>query len=183
MEEERALTELNQVKAAMHPIREKMLEVLLDGPATPTEVSRRVGVAPNKGAYHMHVLAKAGLVELTETRSIGGVTEKYFSRTARRFRYDPPKDTVEFGDAMALVSREFNLLIADLKAALDKSPEHAGHISVQKVRATPEERAHAARYVEHLTNQMDEAVTRCPGRQFRLVLAWVPVKQEEDNHP
>lgn len=183
MEEERALTDVAQVKAAMHPLREKMLEALIDGPATATEVARRVGVAPNKAAYHMQVLEKAGLVVLTETRSIGGVTEKYFARTARRFRYDPKTDAVELNDALAVVRREFNLLLADMQAALATYPEDAGHVSIQKLRATADQREHVSRYTDHLLKQVDEAIANRPGKQFRLILAWVPVKQEEGNKP
>jgi DNA-binding transcriptional ArsR family regulator len=60
--------ELNDPKALRgiaHPVRVRLLEELIGGPATATELSERIGESPANCSWHLRQLAKYGFVEET----------------------------------------------------------------------------------------------------------------------
>lgn len=77
-----------QVRAALPPIRRRLLE-LLRQPASAAELSRRTGIARQKLNYHLRVLERAGLVELVETRQRRGCVERVLRATADELVVDP----------------------------------------------------------------------------------------------
>jgi DNA-binding IclR family transcriptional regulator len=66
MENRMALTDPAQIKAALHPLRQRLIKALDGGPATPSELARRVGIAASKAHYYIGVMEKAGMVRLVE---------------------------------------------------------------------------------------------------------------------
>lgn len=67
------------------PFRLNVLRLLMHRPATLTQLGKTLGVHPAQVRYHLKQLEGAGLVELTETRVVGGYVEKYYQATARAF--------------------------------------------------------------------------------------------------
>lgn len=51
-------------RAVCDPHRRRLLEALVGGPATVTELSRRLGSSRQMTAYHAGVLVEAGLMEM-----------------------------------------------------------------------------------------------------------------------
>jgi DNA-binding transcriptional ArsR family regulator len=170
-----------QVKAVLHPLRGEMLKALARGPATPSEVARAIGIPANKAHYHMNVLEKAGLVRLAETRAVGSVTEKYYERVAQRFQYEVRNDPSRASAALPMVEKQLAGLVADLKASIARgeaaSPDaflRIGHMAPgDKAMATVEEA-----WAE-LRKAVDSAGELHPDQKFRLVMAWVPITEEE----
>lgn len=59
-------TDPRELRALAHPLRIRLMEELaLDGPATATELSARVGESPANCSWHLRQLAKYGYVEET----------------------------------------------------------------------------------------------------------------------
>lgn|GEM_PF-4848938 len=83
MEDLKTLTTQEQARAVLPPLRQQILQQLKSGPATPSDVARAIGIAPNKAHFHVRTL-----VRLVETRTTGIVTEHFFARTARQFEVD-----------------------------------------------------------------------------------------------
>lgn len=79
------LTTIPQVRAVAEPLRESLLDLLLDRAATVTELATAVGRPKGTVAYHVKVLTAAGLVRAVRTRRVRAVTETYYGRTARLF--------------------------------------------------------------------------------------------------
>ena len=67
-----------QLHAIGSLVRHRVLRVLRDGPATVTQIAGRLGIAKGSSNYHVKVLAKAGLIEVVDTRKVRGVTELYY---------------------------------------------------------------------------------------------------------
>lgn len=77
-----------QVKAALAPIRRRLLE-LLRQPASATKLAKQTGLTRQKLNYHLRVLERAGLVELVETRQRRGCVERVLRATAAELVVDP----------------------------------------------------------------------------------------------
>jgi DNA-binding transcriptional ArsR family regulator len=78
------VSSLDQVAALTHPIRRNILAELAE-PASPAEVARRLGLAPQLANYHVRALVEAGLAERVETRQKRNLLEHRFRAVARSF--------------------------------------------------------------------------------------------------
>jgi DNA-binding transcriptional ArsR family regulator len=65
-------------KALSHPVRVRILDVLQQHPASPTELSKSLGTTLGATAYHVRTLHKLGLIKLVEERRRGGAVEHYY---------------------------------------------------------------------------------------------------------
>jgi DNA-binding transcriptional ArsR family regulator len=80
-----ALTKPSQVKAIGHPLRTTILSLLHERAATVAELAAAVDRPKSTVAFHVKVLAEAGLVRVVRTRRVRAVDERFYGRTARMF--------------------------------------------------------------------------------------------------
>jgi DNA-binding transcriptional ArsR family regulator len=65
-EADRSIADPSALKALAHPLRVRLLATLREaGPATATELAKRLGTESGSTSYHLRVLAKHGFVEDT----------------------------------------------------------------------------------------------------------------------
>ena len=64
--------------AAVHPLRFRILELLREGPATASQLGRRLGESSGTTSYHLRVLARSGTIE--EDTSLGTRRERWWRR-------------------------------------------------------------------------------------------------------
>jgi DNA-binding transcriptional ArsR family regulator len=98
-----ALTSPAQVKAIGHPLRTTILGLLHERAATVTELAVAVERPKSTVAYHVKVLAEAGLVQVVRTRRVRAIEERFYGRTARMFYVSV--DRIQEGDDLP---RDFN---------------------------------------------------------------------------
>lgn len=67
-----------QLHAVGNLVRQRIIRVLREGPATVTQVAKFLEITKGNAGYHMKVLAGAGLVRAVDTRKVRGVTEIYY---------------------------------------------------------------------------------------------------------
>lgn len=106
LEERRVVNDPAQVKAVFHPLREVLLELLLDRAASVQELATAVDRPKSSVAYHVKVLADAGLLKVVRTRTVRGQEESFYGRTARLFsvgdvRVERPVGSPGFFEAAA----------------------------------------------------------------------------------
>ena len=77
------LHSFEQVKLLADKRRMAVLQLLMTQPATLQQLGDRLGQSPAWVRHHLKVLEAAGLVELTEVRTTGTVTEKFYRARAR----------------------------------------------------------------------------------------------------
>lgn len=71
-----------QLRALAHPLRLQLLDVLRsEGPATASQLARRLGESSGATSYHLRALHRAGMVEEAEQRN---ARERWWQRTAER---------------------------------------------------------------------------------------------------
>lgn len=117
MLQEYVLQDADQVSALAHPLRLRVLNLLYDQPHTNQQLAEQLGESPARLHFHVRELARTGLIELVEERPKGGVLEKYYLATARRFRLAPTLS----GEARAQGMDEVTWEVArqDLMRAMD----------------------------------------------------------------
>src|SRR5689334_14550913 len=71
-----------QLRALAHPLRLQLLQVLhAEGPATASQLGRRLGESSGSTSYHLRALHRAGMVEEAEQRN---ARERWWQRTPGR---------------------------------------------------------------------------------------------------
>ena len=76
-----------QFKALGEPVRWRMLGVIQHRPATAKQIADILHMAPGTINHHLQVLESAGLVQVVARRQTHGIVAKYYTRTARVFKF------------------------------------------------------------------------------------------------
>jgi DNA-binding transcriptional ArsR family regulator len=83
----------DRLKALGDPLRGHICDLVLERAMSVTEIAERVGRPRGSVAYHVDVLVDAGLLQVTHTRRVRAVDERFYGRTARTFLLpDTPGD-------------------------------------------------------------------------------------------
>jgi putative molybdopterin biosynthesis protein len=85
MDSVETLHAFEQIKLLADARRLAILRLLMAGPATLTQLAGRLEHSPAWVRHHMKALQAAGLVELSEIRTTGAVTEKFYRARAGAF--------------------------------------------------------------------------------------------------
>jgi DNA-binding transcriptional ArsR family regulator len=72
-----------QMKALADPLRMQICDLVLERAMSVTELAERVGRPKGTVAYHVDVLADAGLLKIVRTRKVRAVEERFYGRVAR----------------------------------------------------------------------------------------------------
>src|SRR2546422_9297326 len=83
---------VQQFKAISDPIRSRILGIIQNQPATAKQIADRLGASPGAIGHHLHVLEAAGLAQVVARRLVRGIVANYYTRTARIFKYDLPRE-------------------------------------------------------------------------------------------
>jgi DNA-binding transcriptional ArsR family regulator len=81
-----------QFKAISDPIRSRILGIIQNQPATAKQIADSLGASPGAIGHHLHVLEAAGLAQVVARRLVRGIVANYYTRTARIFTYDLPRE-------------------------------------------------------------------------------------------
>ncbi|MET0422580.1 MAG: helix-turn-helix domain-containing protein [Actinoplanes sp.] len=79
------VTAPEQLRAIADPLRGTLLELLLERAATVTEMARAVDRPKSSVAYHVNLLAEAGLLRVVRTRRVRAIEERFYGRVARTY--------------------------------------------------------------------------------------------------
>jgi DNA-binding transcriptional ArsR family regulator len=86
--------------AALDPVRARLLGELAV-PASAAGLAARVGIARQKVNYHLKALEAHGLVELSEERRHGGITERVLQASAASYVVSPAAVSASAADPEA----------------------------------------------------------------------------------
>lgn len=71
-----------RLKALGNPLRSLILDLVLERAMTVTELAERVRKPRGTVAHHVDVLVDAGLLQITRTRRVRAIDERFYGRTA-----------------------------------------------------------------------------------------------------
>jgi DNA-binding transcriptional ArsR family regulator len=74
-----------QLRAIADPLRDTILDLLLERAATVAELATAVERPKSTVAHHVNVLLDAGMLRVVRTRRVRAIDERYYGRTARVF--------------------------------------------------------------------------------------------------
>jgi DNA-binding transcriptional ArsR family regulator len=77
------MTRPDQLRAMGHPLRTAVLGLLHERAASVTELASALERPKSTVAYHVNVLADAGLIRVVRTRRVKAIDERFYGRTAR----------------------------------------------------------------------------------------------------
>ncbi len=83
---------MQQFKAISDPVRERILGIIQQQPATAKQIAERLNASPGAIGHHLHVLEEAGLAKVVARRFVRGTVANYYTRTARLFVFEFPKE-------------------------------------------------------------------------------------------
>jgi DNA-binding transcriptional ArsR family regulator len=167
---------------ALHPVRLQILE-RLEQPASPSTLSKTLGIPRQHLNYHMRELEEAGLVELLEEKKKGSVTERIYRSTARTYvigpkalgelRADPDTMQDRFSSEylIALGSRLIED-VAELRAERQPLPALALETSVNF--ASDSDRSAFMRELTAARSRLIAAYHHDDGEEFRMIVAAHP---------
>ena len=88
------ITTLEQFKAISHPLRTRILGIIQQQPATAKQIADRLRASTGSIGHHLKLLEEAGLAQIVAKRVTHGIIAKYYTRTAKVFDFDLPKEWV-----------------------------------------------------------------------------------------
>lgn len=83
LDEMLVVTAPDQLRALADPLRTVLLDLLHERAATVTELAEAVSRPRSTVAYHVNLLAGAGLLRVVRTRRVRAIEERYYGRAAR----------------------------------------------------------------------------------------------------
>lgn len=112
---------LEALKVFSDPLRQQIIETLLDGSKTVKQIAADLDLAPTKLYYHVNLLEEHGLIQVTETRIVSGIIEKHYLAAAREFAIErtllTPGQTSD-GEALKVA---FDAMIQPIRSDLSRS--------------------------------------------------------------
>ena len=105
-----------RLKALGDPLRQLILDLVLERSMTVTELAERVQRPRGSVAHHVDLLLEVGLLQVTRTRKVRAMDERFYGRTARTISFPSHAhdgDLPFFADARA---------VADLEAMAADAP-------------------------------------------------------------
>ena len=85
LEDLRIVSSPQELRAMAEPLRNTILDLLLERAATVSELAAAVNRPKSTVAHHVSVLADAGMLKVVRTRRVRAIDERFYGRTARIF--------------------------------------------------------------------------------------------------
>ncbi len=82
------ITTLEALKVFSDPLRQQIIEALLDSPRTVKQIASELELVPTKLYYHINLLEEHGFIRVIDTRIVSGIIEKRYGVSARTFTID-----------------------------------------------------------------------------------------------
>jgi DNA-binding transcriptional ArsR family regulator len=175
----REIRDPRALRAIAHPVRIRLLEELLAGSATATELAERVGESPANCSWHLRQLARYGYVE----EAGGGSGRQRPWRLvveSKTWGEDGSPEAAIAGDAAAemLLDREYEVMRGWFAGRRSDAPEwrRAGFVNISQLWLTADELAAMSDEIgeiltRHFDRLADESLRPDGARLVRFV-AW-----------
>lgn len=156
----RILTTMQEFKAVSDDTRSRILGLIQQQPATAKQLADRLGSTPGAIGHHLHLLEAAGLTQVVARRFIRGTVANYYTRTARMFIFDFPREIKGDNPADDICLRKITHLQDELTDALaERKDDPYLHSAFLHLRLTPE-RANV--YYQRLKILVEDMIHEAP---------------------
>ena len=143
---------LQQFKAISDPVRSRILGMIQNQPATAKQIADSLQASPGAIGHHLHVLEGAGLAQVVARRLIRGIVANYYTRTARIFKYDLPREiTGNTSINLDIMSKAYE---EQAEAEANEEEDIYRCASFPHVRLTPQRAANYSKRIQTLVDDL-----------------------------
>ena len=156
-----------QFKAISDPMRSRILGIIQNQPATAKQIADSLGASPGAIGHHLHVLEAAGLAQIVARRLVRGIVANYYTRTARIFTYDLPREVA--GDTsinLDIIAKAYEELA---EAEANKEIEVHQCSSFPHIRLSPERARYYFERIKTLINDILKETPDPDGKVFGIL--------------
>jgi DNA-binding transcriptional ArsR family regulator len=187
------ITDPRLVKAYAHPLRIRILSVLENRVASPSEISEELGTPLSNTSYHVRQLAALGLVRLVDRAARRGAIEHYYTASVRPTITDEGWAKLPEIVKRAHVGGILQTAIADVVSAaegggFDRNDAHysrtAARLDRDAWQAIGCELANALNRIDEIVAESDARIGEDPGADWEeaTVLMMLFSKPTTQNH-
>ena len=157
-----------RMKALSDPLRQLILDLVLEHAMSVTELSERIRRPKGTIAHHVDLLVDGGLLQVVRTRKVRAMEERFYGRTAR---------TICFPEAASDGDLPF---LADARSLADVEAMHSGTLpcgfTMRAVRIPDEV---AIEFAQRLMNLALEYSTQPRGgtREYAMLVGFFPTNR------
>jgi DNA-binding transcriptional ArsR family regulator len=112
------ITSLETLKVFSDPLRQQIIEALLDGAKTVKQIASELDIAPTKLYYHVNLLEEHKLIQVTDTRIVSGIIEKHYQASARRFSIE--RSLLTPGEVNGVVDAALDAMLDPIRAEIHR---------------------------------------------------------------
>lgn len=145
-----------QLKALGDATRSRILGIIQNQPATAKQIADNLHASPGTIGHHLQVLEEAGLAKVVARRLVRGIVAKYYTRTARIFNFDLPR---ELTGHKAQTPDFLSLARDEIVESLARNEEAVLTSGLPHMRLSPER---AQVYVDRLMAIVDDMILETP---------------------
>jgi DNA-binding transcriptional ArsR family regulator len=165
---EKTIDTLGQFRAITDPVRTRILNIVQLRPATAKQIADRLKASPGSIGHHLHVLEDAGLVQVSARRLVHGIVANYYTRTARIFLYQLPKELSGNDQLVVDISAK---AVAELAEARRLNPEAMSMEGFPHARLTPERVEYYQQRFNQLLDELLHEPADGPGDVYGVLYA------------
>lgn len=118
MKYEMIIETAEQLHALSHPLRQRILNVLISRELNNKQIADELGESAPKVHFHVKELLNAGIIQLTKEEVKGSIIEKKYTAAARSFRLSPSLELSK-GDQHLLYESTFHATYRELIESLN----------------------------------------------------------------
>ena len=170
------ITTLEALKVFSDPLRQQIIEALLDGSKTVKQIAAELDLAPTKLYYHVNLLEEHQLIQVTETRIVSGIIEKHYTAAAHEYLIErsllTPGQNVS-GEGLEVF---FDAMVEPIRTDVQKSIKQG---LIDSSDSAPEQRKF--RMWRAMSQLTDEQAAEFYSRLDKLIDEFNSLKTGEDN--
>jgi DNA-binding transcriptional ArsR family regulator len=185
------ITTLEQLRVFADPLRQQIVESILDQSKTVKQIARELGLAQTKLYYHINLLEEHGFIHVTDTRIVSGIIEKQYRSAARSFAISRSLLNPGTDDGAGLAAA-LDAALEPLRAEIQRSvldgtietgdePDPARRLNFHRVqsRMPPEKALEFHKRLHELLEEFDKADDSSleSDIEFELVAILYPVRR------
>jgi DNA-binding transcriptional ArsR family regulator len=156
-----------------HPVRFRIWELLREGPATASQLARRLGESRGSASYHLRMMERAGVIE--EDESLGTRRERWWCRPEASAISLPGPGP----EGRAISSRMFAMFFArdeEVRSRYLAASPRPAFVGNWFVRLTPREVEELGRKLHAVVDEVRRRPPRRTGKQTLVSVSVIPVR-------
>lgn len=170
------LSEHHQIKALSHPLRVRILRILMKRRATVQQLADELEEASGRVHYHVKQLEKAGLISLVHEQEKLGVMEKYYQAVAPVFELDGMiGDVPTVVKSFLAIWKESETRIRDFLSVtkLEPEPDSTDLFLFTQPSLTEQQAQELVSQIQELLSKYDSDSE--PGTKYNIVIVLHPI--------